>query len=209
MWNALRPWLFPVWCAGCGEPGAGLCAACASSAEPRSEHLDGILVRAAGAYSGVLRAAILTIKHGERGALDPLAALLAPLVAPGVTLVPVPTTRRRAAERGFDQARELARRTAHLAAVPWADLLRNHGGPQRGRGRSARLGARGRFAVRRDAVLPGVAMLVDDVLTTGATLGDAADALMAAGCRVVGALVVARTPTERETPLVPHLLLEG
>lgn len=200
MWTALRPWLFPVWCIGCGAPEIALCGVCAAAARAHSVDLDGLHVRAASEYGGAVRDAILAVKRGERAYLDPLADLLAPLVAPGSLLVPVITTRRRAAERGFDQARELARRVALRRAGTCTDVLRKSGSAQRGRGRDERLVARGRFALRPGADMPAAALLIDDVLTTGATLRDAAAALRAAGCRVTGAVVVARTPPGRETP---------
>ncbi len=189
-----------MWCIGCGEPDIALCAACAATARPHSVDLDGLRVRAASEYGGAVRDAILALKRGERAYLDPLADLVAPLVAPGSLLVPVSTTRRRAAERGFDQARELARRIALRRAGTCSDVLRKAGAPQRGRGRDERLVAHGRFALCPGAAVPPAALLVDDVVTTGATLLDAAAALRAAGCRVTGAVVVARTPPGRETP---------
>jgi predicted amidophosphoribosyltransferase len=200
VWFAIRRWLFPVWCIGCGKPQTGLCSACAAGARPVTIVIDGMTVRAAGDYSGALRDAILGLKRGERAYLDPLAALLAPLVPPGTAIVPVTTTRRRAAERGFDQARELARRVAALRSGWTDELLRKHGAAQRGLGRSERLVARGRFTLRPSAGIPSHALLLDDVVTTGATLRDAARVLGAAGCRVLGAVVVARTPATRETP---------
>ena len=200
MWAAIRPWLFPVWCIGCGEPEIGLCAACASAARPASFVLGGMPVRAASEYGGAVRDAILALKRGERAYLDPLAGLVAPFAAPGTVLVPVTTTRRRAAERGFDQARELARRVALRCSGTCADVLRKHGAAQRGLGSGARLVAQGRFTLRPGADVPPAALLLDDVVTTGATLRDAAGVLAAAGCRVLGALVVARTPAGRETP---------
>lgn len=164
-------------------------------------------VRAAADYSGCVRAAILAIKRGERAYLDPLAALLAPLVPPGTTLIPVVTTRRRAAERGFDQARELARRVAILRSGALADVLRKRGAAQRGLGRGQRLAARGRFSL--GPAVPHSAMLLDDVITTGATLRDAAAVVAAAGCRISGAVVVARTPPDRETPRLGGRLVEA
>jgi predicted amidophosphoribosyltransferase len=200
VWKAIRPWLFPVWCIGCGVSETGLCPDCAGAARaPETIVLGGLIVRSAAEYGGVVRDAILSLKRGERACLDPLAALLAPLVPAAAVLVPVPTTRRRAAERGFDQARELARRAAALRSGACAELLRKHGAPQHLREREARLAARGRFRLRAGDRLPAAAVLLDDVVTTGATLRDAAATLTAAGCRVDGAVVVARTPPGRET----------
>jgi predicted amidophosphoribosyltransferase len=200
VWKAIRPWLFPVSCIGCGEPDVGLCARCAAAEHaPGTSVFEGLAVRSAADYGGVVREAILGLKRGERAYLDPLASLLAPLVPAGCVLVPVPTTRRRAAERGFDQGRELALRVARERGGACIDALLKRGSAQHGRGREQRLTARGRYAVRGGLTVPVSAVLLDDVVTTGATLRDAAAALAAAGCRVAAAVVVARTPVGRET----------
>ena len=197
MWRALTSVLFPVWCLGCGRSGTPLCDACLPAVGPQTFVCDALVVRAAFAYDGPVRDAIVAMKRGERAYLDVLARATATLVAPGVVLVPVPTTRARAAERGFDQSRELARRIARLRGATALDLLRKRGAAQRGLGRIARLAAHGRFTVDPDIDAPGRAILLDDVLTTGATLRDAAAALRTAGTDVTGAVVVARTPPGR------------
>ncbi len=209
MWAAIRPWLFPVWCIGCGAPEVGLCAACAATARPVTAWIGGLPVTAAGEYAGPLREAVLATKRGERAYLDPLAGLLAPLIGAGSVVVPLVTTRGRAAERGFDQARELARRVAVLRSAACADVLRKRGAAQRGLGRAERLTASGRFALRPEARLPARAVLLDDVVTTGATLRDAARLLAGAGCAVLGAVVVARTPPGRETQRRSGRLVEA
>ncbi len=158
-----------------------------------------LYVEAAGVYEGELRAAVLALKRGERTYLDPLARLIAARLPGAVALVPAVTTRRRANVRGFDQARELAVRAAALTGAAVADVLVKHGGPQRGGNRADRLAASGRFGLRADAVLPEEAVLVDDVMTTGATLRDAAAALARAGVVVSGAVVVAHAPPGGET----------
>ncbi len=199
MWRTLRSWLFPVWCIGCGAMDVALCSQC--TADCRTTALmagPGLYVEAAAAYAGHVRAAVLAMKRGERAFLDPLAALIAARVPDGSVLVPAVTTGRRANERGFDQARELASRAALLRGGVVADVLRKHGAAQRGGNRAARLGARDRFEVRAQAALPSAAILVDDVMTTGATLRDAAAALARAGVEVSGAIVVAHAPL-RET----------
>ena len=142
-----------------------------------------------------------------RAALDlasPLAALLAQAVVRQGALsadliVPVPLSPERLRERGMNQAWELARRvgatlsiqarslallrlvdTAHLAALPRAE-------------RGARI--RGAFAVAPVAALRGRHVaLVDDVMTTGATVAEASRTLLAAGAGSVQVWVVARTP---------------
>jgi predicted amidophosphoribosyltransferase len=209
VWHAVRSWLFPVWCVGCGAPDIGLCAACAGPGEAVRLPFDDLMIHAAGDYAGPLREAILAVKRGERACLDPLAALLAPLVPVGTALVPVATTPRRARQRGFDQARELAERVARLRSGWTADVLRKRGGPQRGLGRIDRLAASGRFALRHGAELPSEAIIIDDVVTTGATLVDAAETLEDAGCRVIGAAVLARTQAGRETPRRAGRLVEA
>ena len=199
MWTSLRPWLFPVWCLGCGTSGTALCEPCLRACSiPFSVAAGGLEVRAAAPYAGLIATAIVAMKRGERAYLDPLAGRLAALSGPRNVLVPAVTVRRRASERGFDQARELASRAARLAGASYADVLVKRGGAQRGLDRLGRLAARGRFGVRAGVPIPARASLVDDVMTTGATLLDAAAALTAAGCLVEGAIVLAATP--RETP---------
>lgn len=200
MWERVRPWVFPVWCLGCGAPNVALCADCVpASADRVSDVVAGVGVVAAGAYAGLLRRAIVAMKHGERSYLEPLAGVLAGLVAPEVPLVPLPTSRRRSAARGFDQAVELARRVAARHGGRCCELLVNGGAAQRGRSRRSRLEAGGRFAVRATVALPEMAIVVDDVCTTGATLGDGIATLRAAGIAVLGAVVLARTASGRNS----------
>ncbi|MBV9440032.1 MAG: hypothetical protein JOZ24_08595, partial [Candidatus Eremiobacteraeota bacterium] len=108
--------------------------------------LDGVPAFALGAYEGALRRAIVAMKHGVRDPLDSFVELLdaAPIAG---AIVPLPTTRSRAAQRGFDQAVELARRVARRRGVPCSELLRKRGRPQEGLGRTQRLHAAGRFAL--------------------------------------------------------------
>jgi predicted amidophosphoribosyltransferase len=158
-----------------------------------------VAVTAAGSYDGLLRRAIVAMKHGERAYLEPFAGLIAETLAPGVPLVPLPTSRRRRAARGFDQAVELARRAAVRRRSDCWNVLEKRGIAQRGLDRRARLAAGGRFAVKAGAALPDLAIVVDDVWTTGATLADGIATLRAAGVAVVGAAVVARTPLGRNS----------
>jgi predicted amidophosphoribosyltransferase len=171
-----------------------LCAACAPA--PRDAirfAIDGVAAFALGAYTGALRRAIVAMKHGERDPLDAFAELLAARAPLDGTLIPLPTTRTRVLERGFDQSAEIARRLAGLRGIPCAEVLAKRGAAQAGLGRRERLCAADRFRVRRGAMLPTTATLVDDVCTTGATARDALHLVRSAGVDVRRIIFLART----------------
>jgi predicted amidophosphoribosyltransferase len=192
----IRAWLFPAACVGCDAPGRALCASCApASSDAINFSVCGVPAFALGLYDGPLRRAIVAMKHGERDTLETFAGLLACAPLPLTdTLVPVPTTRRRAAARGFDQAVVLARRLARLRGVACAEMLVKRGRAQEGRSRAERLAAAGRFRLRPSTgARPTAVMLLDDVCTTGATLADAMQTLGAADVTVAGIVVVARS----------------
>ena len=176
-----------------------LCDACRPRASERIRfERAGLDIVAVGAYAGPFRRAILAFKCGRRDAIRPLAGLLAEsIAAAGISrstlVVPVPTTCSRARERGFDQSVALARELALRDARPVLVALRKRSrDPQRGRSRLDRLGATGRFAVVAPTLVAQTSIvLIDDVVTTGATLADCASALSASGARVLAAFVLA------------------
>jgi ComF family protein len=157
--------------------------------------------RAAGAYAGPLRDALHALKFGGQRALArPLSALIleqcGALLGPHVdALVPVPLARERERDRGFNQATLLA---AHLAAASGLPLEPRWLARRRGTRPQTELTAGERRAnVARAFTAPArVAgahvVLVDDIMTTGATAGECARTLRAAGARAVGVLAVAR-----------------
>jgi predicted amidophosphoribosyltransferase len=153
---------------------------------------------AAVAYEGPARALVTALKfHGAARVADQLAALIVANAPAGLlagTLVAVPLHPARRRKRGFNQAALLADALAARTGLPRADVLRR-GGPdlrQVGRDRSARLrGPPG--SIEASGCVPAEALLVDDVVTTGATLAAAAAALRAAGSERVAAVAFART----------------
>jgi len=190
----LRTWLFPSACAACDAHGPALCAACAPALRDAIDFkLDGVSAFALGRYDGALRRAIVAMKNGRRDPLELFAELLAARAPLDGVLVPLPTSRGRVLDRGFDQSVELARRLAARRGTACCELLVKRGAPQERRSRRARLAASGRFRMRDGVALPPAVTLLDDVCTTGATARDAASALRGAGVQVRRIVFLART----------------
>jgi ComF family protein len=207
-WAAV-PRLSPPLCDLCGDPlppGAApfrVCLRCLA-APPRFE-----TARSAGLYAGSLKAIIHAFKYDRRRTLaGPLAALMREAGAAVLTgvdaVVPVPLHPWRAMHRGFNQAEDLAR---HLGLPVYQPIRRvRHGPPQaslNGRQRrsnvSEAFGPRAAFAVGWDhkqtrRLRNRTVLLVDDVMTTGATLDQCSRALLDAGAAGVRVLTVARVP---------------
>jgi predicted amidophosphoribosyltransferase len=160
-------------------------------------------VAAAGEYDGVLRSAILAWKERGRFTVErPLAHLLAASIValdvePPWLLVPIPSRPDRRRARGADVIEDLARSSAHLLRRIGGDArvvacLRSLRPVRDQAGLSAAARAenvRGAFGTRRQ--MAETLVVVDDVVTTGATLTEAVRALCAAGSDVAGAAVVA------------------
>ncbi|MDM4762702.1 phosphoribosyltransferase family protein [Galbitalea sp. SE-J8] len=188
--------LLPVACAGCGRVDRAVCPACraALSPHPIERVTPGGLPVAAGlAYAGVARRVVLALK--EEGRTDAAPALAAALTTAlerhplgDLVLVPsAPASRRR---RGFDPTAEIVR-AAGLRATP--ALRSRSAAAQKTLGLEQRAANRA-GAMRAVRPLAGRAVvLVDDIVTSGATLDEAARAVRAAGGTVLGAVAVAST----------------
>lgn len=192
-----------VACAADAGPAAPLCRACrAELFAGRAANVDapGVRVWSRFAYDGPAGALVRELKFGGRLPIaQAMAAHVAadlPPLSPGGTLVPVPLHAARRRRRGFNQALELAEALAARTGLAVSDCLERVGDarPQVGRGRRERSTAMaGRVRTRAGARVPEAVVIVDDVVTTGATLAACAGALRAAGCRDVTGLAYART----------------
>jgi predicted amidophosphoribosyltransferase len=159
------------------------------------------------AYSGPARDLVRALKfRGALGVADAMAAQMAANAPPGWlderTLVPVPLHPRRLRSRGYNQTAAIAATLARRTGLPVADCLARTGPalPQVGRHREERragpagaIAVRGANGGRRAAGVPERVLLVDDVVTTGATLAACRAALVAAGALEADAVVFART----------------
>jgi ComF family protein len=154
-------------------------------------------------FNGAARASVHALKYdGEQRLVRPLSAVMAArwrrASVGGEILVPVPVHTERRKQRGFDQAELLARGVGELLNVPVLTALARTGktAAQHQLGRSARQSnVGGKFAVsvaHEQAVRNRWIVLVDDVVTTGATLAGCARALYDAGALAVSALSLAR-----------------
>lgn len=202
-------------CPGCGLAALAVCPTCARAIRPdpravtsagAAAHLP---IMAAGQHSGILRRVVLDWKeHGRFPLTDVLAHHLAAAVAAAVdhdeiALVPVPTSRAARWRRGDDLVLSLARAAAvRLDAVGHRTTVHPVLSRTRRTVDQAGLGAddrarnlQGAFALDR-CRLPSQAplVMVDDVVTTGSTLAEAARALGVRGWGVHGAAAVAATP---------------
>lgn len=206
----------PPVCAGCGAEGSAICGLCLPTVATRLDLPPGTALGLAegppdpllqlewcSPFAGTTRRALHALKYaGERRLAVPLGAAVAErwrrAGAGGEMLVNVPVHEGRRRERGYDQAALIAEAAAARLGLPWQPAV------IRTRATTAqyRLDRRHRASNVADAfsVAPGAraavagrwVVLVDDVVTTGATLCASAHALLDAGALAVSAVTVAR-----------------
>jgi predicted amidophosphoribosyltransferase len=203
--------VLPLECGGCGAPSTRWCPACARdmAVKPDEPHLitprldPGVPVFSLGRYAGARRAAIVAVKeHGRADLIKPLAGALhfglTNLVTWGVVdvpphVVPAPTRRSAARRRGGDPVARMA--LAATAAWPGATVTRalrmrafvrdsvGLSGTDRQRNVAGR--------VKATKPVAGDLLVIDDIVTTGATAAESVRVLAATGARVVAVLALA------------------
>lgn len=213
--TAILDLVLPATCAGCGAASAAWCSRCSAAlarecelvgtlrADPRPRPAGLAPVFAATAYAGVARTALLAYKDGDR---RDLRRVLAPLLAVAVhaadpggrgVLVPMPSSATARRRRGDAPVADLVRAVAQRSGRGVADVLHpvRRLADQAGLDTaSRRANLDGAYEVRGGAIEHGdVVVLVDDVVTTGATLAEATRAVHAVGVHVVGCATVAAT----------------
>lgn len=208
--------LLPPACASCARIGSILCAQCRSELRPPTGPDDRFFAADAGvvlgdalelgvaafAYEGVVRRALQRLKYiGAARVAAALADAALPALDPllrisgAASFVPVPVHVARQRERGYNQAALLAAELARPTRLPVADVLlrprpttKQHRLDRAGRLRNLR----DAFTLAAEARPPRVAIIVDDILTTSATLESCASVLRAGGSQQVYGFAIAR-----------------
>lgn len=201
--------LLAATCAGCDRPETLLCEACREGvrAAPILRCTPaGLPVRAAMSFESIAARCIRRLKDdGETMLAHPLGFALGVVLADALTqaeldgpvrLVPIPTSRSAFRRRGYRVPELLIRRSGRIPDRLLA--LRGRRTDQRGLGSESRAENVRETMRSRPVVGGGIVVLVDDVVTTGATFDEAARALTAAGARVVSAVALAATPRHSE-----------
>jgi ComF family protein len=194
--RAALPWNRSA-CLRCGLPlpiPAAACGHCQRRPPPLT------VAHAAFRYEAPLDRLLPRLKfHNDLAAARLLGGLMAEALGSAErpdALIPLPLHRKRLRSRGFDQTLELAKPLAHALCVPLRDdvlvRVRETAPQSRLDAPARRRNLRRAFAVREGVALPAHVALIDDVMTTGATLHAAADALLSAGVTRVDAWVCAR-----------------
>lgn len=227
LWTALD-WVFPPHCAGCGKPGIRWCEECQARVQQidgeicpkcgnpqsssrlcaacRAESPSFECLRSWAVFDGPVREAIHRLKYKrDMGAGETLAGQTLPLLRdlswPVDLVAPIPLSKSRQSERGYNQAGLIARPLALALGIRYAPHAVSRWRETRSQvgltGEQRRHNVRGAFRVEGAQVRGRCILLIDDVATTGSTLSSASEALLAAGAGKVYAFTLARAADPR------------
>lgn len=205
--SILKQLVFTPKCLICSRLGVEICLSCIKGVTPfRAKDLSEITACfCAGEYSGWLRDALICYKNGDARYVELLSQVLYNtldkfLGVNNLTLIPIPSSHQKIKERGFDSVtnicRNMVQRDKSLAMDETNLFLRRIVLDQVGLTAAQRhSNLEGAFGIRR--TVHGTVVVVDDVVTTGATLNSAARTLKFAGAQRVFALALCGSPKTR------------
>lgn len=219
----------PSACTGCGCPGAAVCATCAKHFSgparlhrPSPAPADWVPTHVVAEYAGVTRSVITAWKErGRRDAVEPLARALAVAIDAAVAgyedegiagpyaVVPIPSSRAARRRRGEDAwGRVVHRALAYASSVVLAHVVDGLELTRQPRDQAGLTAAERRVnlaaALRCVDAPAGPVIVVDDIVTSGATLNEATRALRRAGVDRLRAAAIAATSRTRVRPSPPH-----
>ena len=208
-WNLVLDWLYPPRCGGCDRRGEWFCSTCRESIAPPKDEGHSIMgvhgLVCAGEFDGPLREAIHNLKYeNDTPVARPLAGIVHAALAhspywPDLqrlapAIVPVPLHKERERSRGYNQSHLLGLGLAERTGWTLRDNLKRvkHTSPQVDLNAQERAdNVRDAFAWEGDETYPAV-LLVDDVFTTGSTLGECVVVVRATGAKRIYIATVAR-----------------
>ncbi|MSO42630.1 MAG: hypothetical protein CK518_03490 [Actinobacteria bacterium] len=198
--EALSQLLFPTRCFGCNEIGLSICSSCRREWHPHyySRHLSQLRVHSAVLYSATASKILLAAKeNGLKGADTLIVDAIVHVLSQGsfdrhnIRLVPIPSSHSARRRRGRSFIVDISSSVSLRTGYPVADSLElvRKVRDQSGLHASARArNMQGAFALKCGAYPRGDLILIDDVVTTGATLGEAARALTSQGFHVIASV---------------------
>jgi len=205
--SVLKQLVFTPRCLICSRIGVECCLTCIGTTKPfRAKDLSELAASyCAGEYSGWLKDSIIFYKNGDTRYSEMLSQVLGMtfdlfIGSENVSLIPIPSSQQKLRERGFDSVTNLCTGLAkHRKSISLDDsnlFLRRQVVDQVGLSAAQRhANLEGAFGIRR--AMHGTVVVVDDVVTTGATLNSAARALKFAGAQQVIAVALCGTPLTR------------
>lgn len=201
LFAGLQELLFPLYCHGCGVLGQSLCSHCKNSYEIREylSRVGTVPTFSAVAYNSVARRVLLASKEdGVRSADDLIVGALEHSLRHALrktdktpVLVPVPSSSQAVRKRGRDFLGEISERVSDVVGLPIQSLLQHNRRvkDQTLLGASARYkNLEGALVLKKRPIRIHEVFLIDDLVTTGATLNEAVKTLEMSGFRVIGAV---------------------